>query len=163
MRYFLKPTPLTKTAFLSFGDVIESAGATPLHINQGFGRRYNDLADVQITAEGGATNVSFIIGLVRPNPVTIQVMERHPLGSQIFYPLQERPWLVVVCTNPQDPETFRAFLATGRQGVNYAQGVWHHPLLVFENDSRFLVIDRKGPGRNTEEFWRDAADIILTI
>ena len=163
MSYFIHPVPLTKSAFFPFGDVIEAEGTTLTHINQGFGRRYNDLADVQIATEGGSTNVSVIVGSVRPHPVAIQVMERHPLGSQIFYPLQERPWLVVVCTDPKDPETFRSFHATGRQGVNYARGVWHHPLLVRENDSRFLVIDRKGSGNNLEEYWRDAADIVLAV
>lgn len=163
MSHLLHPIPLTKNAFLPFGDVIEAEGAALLHINQGFGRRYNDLADVQIAAEGGSTNVSVIVASVRPHPVAIQLMERHPLGSQIFYPLQERPWLVVVCTDPKDPETFRSFHATGRQGVNYARGVWHHPLLVRENDCRFLVIDRKGPGNNLDEYWRDAADIVLAV
>ena len=78
-------------------------------------------------------------------------MERHPLGSQIFYPLQDRPWLVVVCGDPKDRTSFRAFSATGRQGINYARNAWHHPLLVLDAESRFLVVDRKGPGANLEE------------
>ena len=47
--------------------------------------------------------------------------------------------------------SFRAFRATGRQGINYARNTWHHPLLVLEAESRFLVVDRKGPGANLEE------------
>ena len=57
-------------------------------------------------------------------------MERHPLGSQIFHPLQDRPWLVVVCADPLDAGSYRAFHATGLQGINYGRNVWHHPLLV---------------------------------
>jgi ureidoglycolate lyase len=45
----------------------------------------------------------------------------------------------------------RGFIARGTQGVNYRRNVWHHPLLVLEDDSRFLVIDRGGPGDNLEE------------
>jgi len=56
-----------------------------------------------------------------------------------------------------DLASYRAFTATGRQGINYARNVWHHPLLVLDADSRFLIIDRKGPGSNLEEVWLDAA------
>ncbi|MFM8701768.1 MAG: ureidoglycolate lyase [Hyphomicrobiales bacterium] len=163
MSHILHVLPLTKCAFSPFGDVIEAEGAELLCINQGFGARYNNLTEVQVTIEGGVTNVSLIVGAVRPYPISINVMERHPLGSQLFYPLQDRPWLVVVCTDPRDAESFFAFHATGRQGVNYARGVWHHPLLVHENDSRFLVIDRKGPGNNLEEYWRNAGNIFLAV
>lgn len=163
MSHRLHAMPLTKRAFSPFGDVIETEGAELLHINQGFGVRYNNLGDVQVTTDGGATNVSFIVGTVRPYPIAINVMERHPLGSQIFYPLQDRPWLVVVCTDPRDPESFRAFHATGRQGVNYAPGVWHHPLLVCENENSFFVVDRKGPGNNLEEYWCKTSNILLPV
>ena len=54
---------------------------------------------------------------------------------------------------PVSPGALRVFRATGRQGVNYARNVWHHPLLVLEADSDFLVVDRGGPGEDLEEFW----------
>jgi ureidoglycolate lyase len=87
----------------------------------------------------------------RPNPIAIELMERHPLGSQLFYPLQDCPWLIVVCDDPKDPQTYRAFSALGCQGVNYARNVWHHPLLVLDPNSEFMIIDRKGEGANLEE------------
>jgi ureidoglycolate lyase len=43
-------------------------------------------------------------------------------------------------------------VAQGDQGVNYAPGVWHHPLIAVGEVSDFLVIDREGPGDNCEEF-----------
>ena len=91
-------------------------------------------------------------------PIDIALMERHPLGSQLFAPMQDRPWLVVVCGDPRDASTYRAFRATGRQGVNYARNVWHHPLLVLDANSLFLVVDRAGPGNNLEEVELDAAE-----
>jgi ureidoglycolate lyase len=84
-------------------------------------------------------------------------MERHPLGSQLFMPLNGAPWLVVVCTDPDVPSSYRAFAASGRQGVNYARNCWHHPLLVVGDASPFVVIDRKGPGSNLEERWLEEA------
>jgi len=91
------------------------------------------------------------------------LMERHPLGSQAFIPLQDRPWLVLVAGDAHDVASYRAFTATGKQGVNYARNVWHHPLLVLDDDSRFLIVDRKGPGNNLEELWfRDGEAVTLT-
>jgi ureidoglycolate lyase len=149
--------PLTATAFAAFGDVIETEGGTPIEINQGFAQRIDERARIDVAHEGGRINVSLFTATVRPSPIAIKVMERHPLGSQLFYPLQDAPWLVLVCGDPHDACSYRAFQATGRQGVNYARGVWHHPLLVLRDHERFIVVDRAGPGNNLEEAWLDAA------
>jgi ureidoglycolate lyase len=149
----LATVPLTAAAFAAFGDVIDVAGVVPLDINQGFAKRFDDLVGVDVTPEGGATKVSVFQAEPRPLPFEIKLMERHPLGSQMFYPLQDRPWLVVVCGDPLEVSSYRAFEVHGRQGVNYRRGVWHHPLLVYDHDSRFMIVDRKGPGHNLEEVW----------
>ena len=147
----LRPVPLTREGFKPFGDVIEMEGSAHYTINQGFTERFNDLCLVDVAAEGGTTNVSLFLGQPRPSPIAIKLMERHPLGSQAFLPLQDRPWLVLVAEDVHDHSSYRAFTATGQQGVNYARNVWHHPLLVMDADSRFLIIDRKGPGNNLDE------------
>ena len=91
----LSPEPLTREAFRPFGDVIEMEGSAHVTINQGFAERFNDLAHMDVAAEGGSPNVSLFLGAPRGLPIEIRLMERHPLGSQIFYPLQDRPWLVL--------------------------------------------------------------------
>lgn len=144
--------PLTSEAFLPFGDVIEMSGAEIININQNFAQRFNDLAEIDVSEEGGSVNISLAAAMPRPQPIAIKLMERHPLGSQIFYPLQDEPWLVLVCDDPKDLESYRAFKASGQQGINYARNTWHHPLLVLEAQ-RFFVVDRKGPGNNLEELW----------
>lgn len=146
---------MTKSAFSSFGDVVETDGAERIDINQGFAERLNALAAVDVAAERGLINISLFSAQARPRPIAIAMMERHPLGSQLFYPLQDAPWLVLVCEMPYDWTTYRAFRATGRQGVNYARNAWHHPLLVLESKQRFIVVDRSGPGSNLEEVWLD--------
>jgi ureidoglycolate lyase len=145
--------PLTRAAFSPFGDVIEMAGAQHYPINQGFAERFNDLARIDTAPEGGETIVSLFRGRPRSLPIEIGFVERHPLGSQAFYPLQKRDWLIVVAdsTMPPTSRTLRAFRASGQQGINYARKVWHYPLLVLDQDSDFLIIDRKGPGNNLEE------------
>ena len=149
----LRPAPLTKVAFAPFGDVVEMEGARQVPTNQGFGVRFNDLARADVAAEGGAVNVSIFTANPRPMPIAITLMERHPIGSQMFFPLQDRDWLVLVAGDLDDDASFRAFRASGRQGINYTRNVWHFPLLVFDAGSRFLVVDRQGPGNNLEEVW----------
>ena len=142
--------PLTMKAFAPFGEVIETSGE-PLAINAGYARRFDNLCSVDVASEGGETNVSIFVARARVLPLTINMMERHPLGSQSFTPLQDTPWLAVVCADPDDAASFRAFAATGTQGVNYARNTWHFPLITFGEGDRFFVVDRKGPGQNLVE------------
>lgn len=142
--------PLTAAAFAPFGEVIETT-REPIHINAGFARRFNDLCTVDVDHEGGETNVSIFIAKARTLPLTVTMMERHPLGSQAFIPMQNAPWLAVVCADPDDPASFRAFSVPGDRGINYARNTWHFPLITFGEGDRFLVVDRKGPGNNLVE------------
>ena len=150
--------PLTKAAFAPFGEVIESGDAKPKLINDGFAKRFDELARIDVAAEGGTVNISLFSGSLRPSPILIKLMERHPLGSQLFMPMNEKPWLVLVCADPHVPASYRAFSASGEQGVNYARNIWHHPLLVQTDASPFIVVDRAGPGNNLEEVRLAEAD-----
>jgi ureidoglycolate lyase len=153
MTRMLAIEPLTRSAFSAFGDVIEMEGAEHYPINQGFAERFHDLARIDTSTQDGETIISLFRGRPRPVPIEIGFVERHPLGSQAFYPLQNRDWLIVVATAGEAPtrQLLRAFRASGRQGINYARNVWHYPLLVLDRESDFLIIDRKGPGNNLEE------------
>ena len=144
----MKIEALTKQAFAPFGDVVEFDGAEQHDINQGFATRFHDLANIDVG--NGKAIISIFTAIPRPRPIAIKLMERHPLGSQLFYPLQNQDWYVLVCENPNDERSYRAFKARGEQGVNYKRSAWHHPLLV-ANKSRFLIIDRVGDGNNLEE------------
>ena len=89
-------------------------------------------------------------------PFTADAMECHPLGSQAFIPLSDSPYLVAVAPAGQfKPQSVELFIAQPNQGVNYHKGVWHHYLLALREASRFLVIDRQGPGTNCEEVKLD--------
>ena len=113
---------MTKAAFARFGDVVEVDGAEPIEINQGFARRFNGLADIDVTSDGAAVNVSLFEAKPRPLPIEIKLMERHPLGSQLFMPLQDRTWLVLVCDDPREWPAGRE-LSTQRLASS-AAGVW---------------------------------------
>jgi ureidoglycolate lyase len=144
--------PLTRAAFAPFGDVIELDGATQIPINLGTTIRYHDLAKVDVGDQDGRTLINLFRGQPRVLPFEVSMLERHPLGSQAFIPLNDKPYLVVVAPGGElDPAAIRAFVTSGWQGVNYAKGVWHHPLLALGEVSDFIVVDRGGEGLNLHE------------
>ncbi len=154
----IKPRPLTAEAFKPFGQVIQTNGHTPVMINDGTTERYHALAGVDVGEGGGI--ISIFRGSRRP--LEIKMMERHPLGSQAFYPLEKAQWLLVVSQAERPgPGVLEAFVATGEQGVQYAKNTWHHPLLVLQEKQDFLVVDREGAGENLEEIFFDAVRVEL--
>ncbi len=139
----IKPELLTAEAFAPFGDVIEaSPDAVQLLINYGNTTRFHDLAGIDTTAGGGRTGVSIFRSTPLAQPITVKIMEYHPLSSQAFVPLSGRPYLVVVApAGDFDASAIRVFIASGRQGVNYRAGTWHHFSLALDDVSDFLVVD----------------------
>lgn len=159
----LKAKPLTAEAFAPYGDVIETSEmADQFSINYGNTTRYNDLMQMDVADEGGAPCVNIFRSHPLPQPVTIKIMENHPLGSQAFVPLSGRPYLVVVAeAGPFVAANIKAFLAGSNQGVNYHKGVWHHYCLALDKTSDFLVIDRKGKGENCVEYLLSATEQVV--
>lgn len=153
----ITPVPLTREAFVDFGDVIETQGRDFQVINDGSAQNYSDLANIDVLAEGGQPRVNIFESNPLPSPIEIRMMERHPLSSQAFIPLGSEPFLIVVSKH-EDAENLHAFITNGKQGVNYRRNLWHHPLLVTVPDSRFIVIDRGGEGENCE--LRDLSEIV---
>lgn len=150
----LKVEPLTPASFAPFGEVISTATARDEYkINLGTTTRFHDISRVDVGDEGGAPIISIFRGTPRPMPIEIKMMERHPLGSQAFVPLSGQKFLIVVAEGSEAPtsEKLRAFISDGTQGVTYAKNAWHHPLLVLEPESDFLIVDRSGPGNNLNE------------
>jgi ureidoglycolate lyase len=161
----LTARPLTKDEFTPFGDVIETADSEHWTINQGFAERYHDLARIDVGAKGGRPLVNLFRAKARNFPMPVRLMERHPLASQAFVPLNPSPFLIIVA-RPGDaprPEDLVAFVSAPGQGVNYARGVWHHPLIAIGGERDFLVVDRGGPEENYDEVVYAEGDVELTF
>lgn len=151
----LRAEPLTQVAFAPFGDVIEPAAARRHYpINAGSAERFHDVMRIDTGAADGHTVLSLVLGQPVTLPARLRLLERHPLGSQSWLPLDGGRFLIVVAPAGEQwtLADVRAFVSDGRQGVNYARGVWHHPLLSLgEGPARYVVVDRDGPGDNCEE------------
>lgn len=154
--------PLTRAAYAPFGQVIEIAGAEHFPINNGMTERYHDLARIELAGEAARPLVSIARGKPYELPLTLKMVERHPLGSQAFHPLLGRTFLSIVCPDEHGrPGTPRAFRASGGQGVNMARNVWHAVLTPLEAESDFLLIDRGGAGNNLEEFFFEEPWLVI--
>jgi len=148
--------PLTRATFAPFGQVIELDGAQHYPINRGMVERYHDLARIELGGPDPRPLLSLMRGRPYALPLSLDMVERHPLGSQAFYPLSPRPFLVIVALDHHGtPQTPRAFRTAPGQGVNLAMNTWHGVLTPLEAESDFLVVDRGGIGNNLEEFHFD--------
>ena len=145
----IKPKLITKENFKKFGDMISTEDIKPLEINNGFAKRYDGIANLDTKKNNGESTICIFSALKRSFPMKIDMMEKHPLGSQAFIPMKETVFLSFVAPEGEKPDLTRveAFIIPKGIGVNYNPGIWHFPLISTE-DMNFLVVDRKGEGDN---------------
>lgn len=146
----LKSEPLTAAAFAAFGDVLDAEGPPDRLINQGLCGRFHDRARLDFGPEGRA-GISIFHAEPRALPYRLEMVERHPEGSQAFLPMTANPFLVIVTQSPE--ATPRAFLTNGAQGINLHRGIWHGVLTPLHAPGLFAVVDRIGATPNLEEYW----------
>lgn len=146
--------PISAAGFAPFGDLLDVSGAPDKLINRGFCGRYHDRAALDFT--DGRAGISLFEAKPRELPMTLDMVERHPAGSQAFIPMSRHPFLVVVAPDAGGaPGRPRAFVTAPGQAVNYRRGTWHGVLTPLHSPGLFAVVDRIGGGENLEEFWFD--------
>ena len=145
----IKPKAINKENFKKFGDMITTDDIKPLEINDGYAKRYDGIANLDAKKDNGESIISIFSALKRSFPMKVDMMEKHPLGSQAFIPMKETTFLAFVAPvgNKPDLNKVEAFIIPKGVGVNYNAGIWHFPLISTE-DMNFLVVDRKGEGDN---------------
>ena len=152
MIYELQTQPLTTNAFKAFGEIIEATGEPDKIINQGLCGRYHDLAQLDFTT--GKAGLSVFNAEARSLPFKLEMMERHPEGSQAFIPMHQYPFLIIVSHDKNGvPDTPISFITKPGQGINIFKNTWHGVLCPLHSPGLFAVIDRIGEGPNIEEHW----------
>ena len=149
MEKIFKPIKINRLNFAAFGDLISAEDMNPIDINAGYAKRFDNLANLNTSKDGGKAIVSIFSALKRTFPMKIDMMEKHHLSSQAIIPMKETTLLAFVAPQGESPEInkIQSFIIPPKTGINYKPGIWHFPLISTEN-TNFLVIDRKGSGEN---------------
>ena len=152
MSVLLTLEPLTREAFAPYGDVIEVSGEPDKLINKGMCGRFHDLAKLDFGS--GRAGISLFDAQARHFPYSLDMMERHPEGSQAFIPLSGVPMIISVAKdNSGKPGQPRAFLSEPHQSINIHRNTWHGVLAPVERAGQYIVIDRIGDTPNLEEYY----------
>ena len=160
----LKPAALTRESFAPYGDIVESSEQQVAAMNAESFERFDDLCAVE--ANDGRIAVSIArCRTATALPHRIDMIERHPHGSQAFVPLTPCRMMVVVAPAGENvaAEDLRAFVSNGRQGINYHRGTWHMPLIAFDPGQEFLIIDRVGDSPNCDLHYLDEPITLLDV
>ena len=162
MEAIIKPIEITRKNFAAYGDLISSDNIKAIDINAGYAKRFDNLANINTSRDGGKTIISIFSTLKRTFPMKINMMEKHPLGSQAFIPMKETDFIVLVAPPGDKPEInkIESFVVSRGMGINYKPDIWHFPLISTEN-MNFLVMDRKGTGDNLIIYNFEKEKVIL--
>ena len=153
--------PLAEAAFAKFGDVLAVKAKPDQIINQGMCGRHHNLAKLEF-ANGGKAGISLFDATPRALPYRLDMMERHPKGSQAFVPMHDASFLVIVAADDDgQPGRPQAFLTAPHTGINIYKNIWHGVLTPLSAPGLFAVIDRIGNDTNLEEHWFDEAYTVI--
>ena len=141
----LTPEVLTVDNFQLFGEVFSTENKESITINDGFASKFPDIVKLDTKEAEGETSVHIFVAKKRQFPLQITMLENHPFFSQTFIPKNNTPFIVVVAPPSEEPviENIKAFITDGDQGISYSRGVWHFPLISMNDNSEFIVLDRK--------------------
>jgi ureidoglycolate lyase len=135
--------PLTPEGYAPYGQVVMASprGELGRPANQGTARRFDHLAALDDLRPGrAALDVSVFRCQPRSaGPFEVALLEKHSASTQVFVPMNARRYLALVALGEAQPDlaTLAAFVATGRQGVSYRPGVWHHPMIALDGETDF--------------------------
>ncbi len=145
----LATAPIEESTFAPYGQVLSDPGAES---------RRDHAAQLSNGRPGAGIN----LGVTRAQPpvqlpIEVIKMERHPLSSQAFLPLDCDRYLVIVAKpqgadGPPDLATLRAFIVPGHVGINYDAGTWHFPLTCLDRPSTFALLMYMDGGPQDEDW-----------
>ena len=93
MEKVIKPVKISRSNFNIYGDLISTNDIDPIDINAGYAKRFDNLANLNTSKDNGKTIVSIFSAIKRTFPMKIDMMEKHPLGSQAFIPMKKTTFI----------------------------------------------------------------------
>ncbi|WP_191091610.1 ureidoglycolate lyase [Affinibrenneria salicis] len=128
--------PINAADFSPFGVLFVAVGHSATHRHQA------THSDTRIETQWATTPP-------RADYCDIRLMEKHPLSTQAFFPLDVARYLIVVCPDADgqpDSARARAFVADGRTAIQYHQGIWHCNMTALDRPGLFINLVQKNGG-----------------
>jgi len=136
--------PLSKEAFVPFGEVIGVSLEGGASANQGTALRFDWLAQFENTRIDAKPNLAVFRSIAKSSPFAVKLLERHPCSTQLFVALKAARFLVIVAPDAPngtpDLAKLRAFIGHPGQGINYKCGLWHHPIVALDQEAELLML-----------------------
>jgi ureidoglycolate lyase len=134
---------LTADRFAPFGEVLAFDESLARRVNDGQALRADTPARLAGSGSGKPV-LAYYRSEAQALPLSLSVLERHPLSSQAFVAVTVERFLVVVAPAAADglPDLAAACAFVGRtgQGVNYRAGIWHAPITALDRSGDFLMM-----------------------
>ena len=73
MEIIIKPIKISRSNFATYGDLISTEDINPMDINAGYAKRFDNLAYLNTSKDGGKTIVSIFSALKRTFPMKINI------------------------------------------------------------------------------------------
>ena len=142
---------ITKDNFALYGDVITIKDKSSEVINNNTTQSFFDLANIEILGEDNNARLNIFNAKKRIFPLNIDMLEMHPLSSQVFLPMSNTDFLVLVAPIDIKPDLnkIECFKVSNGDGINFKSRVWHFPLISIQ-DAKFITIDKKDAEKNIE-------------
>ncbi len=151
---------INKENFFQYGQLISTKDVNSENINSDTTKSFYDLVDIEILGDNNQCRINIFKAKKRQFPLEINMLENHPFSSQVFLPLGNHPFIVVVCPASAKPNLndLNIFRVDNGFGINFKPRVWHFPLISIE-DAKFITIDKKNDEGNLEIYKFDEDEV----
>lgn len=137
-------TPISTTNFAPYGSLVSTADGSGTAVNEGRGLRFETAAS--LVHKTATTQPKLALYKISGSkwPVKVRILERHCHSAQLFLPMAGGAFLVVVArpavTGEPEMDSLAAFLCEQGQGIVYAPGIWHLPLVAIGQSADFAML-----------------------
>ena len=132
--FILQSIPVSADAFRSFGTLLDAAHADP---------RLNFTVDLNNPRPQAQANLALIRPPIATSPFLVTVMEHHPFSEQIFIPLAQTSFLIVVAHDDghgrPDPASLKALTVPGDLAISYHPETWHTGMVSLHQQGQFAM------------------------
>jgi len=135
---------ITAANFAPYGTLVTTVDGTGSVVNEGRGLRFE--TDANLVHRTATTQPKLALYKIEGSqwPIKVRMLERHCHSAQLFLSMAGGLFLVVVARalgdGKPDIDSLAAFVCAQGQGIVYAPGVWHLPLVAIDLPADFAMI-----------------------